>query len=180
MGLVLDVIFAAVTLWLIVSGYRAGLVRTLVELIGYVLAVIASVVLTGFVTDVICGFFLQSRSPSAAEYYFLRMIATVIVFVLLQMVVRIAASALDAVFRLPLLNLANSLLGALFGALKGVVLVFLLCSLVQVASPVFEMDDVPLDQQKLFQTSYVYQAISSHNPVYSLFRVEDFLKDSGM
>ena len=47
MGLVLDAAFAAIVLCFIVAGYRAGLRRTLVEFVGYLFAVVASVVLAG-------------------------------------------------------------------------------------------------------------------------------------
>ena len=97
MGLVLDAAFAAIVLCFIVAGYRAGLMRTLVEFVGYLFAVVASVVLAGLVADGLADLFLQARSPSPAEYYFLRVIATAIVFVLLQMLVRITASAVSAV-----------------------------------------------------------------------------------
>ena len=148
MGLVLDAAFAAIVLCFIVAGYRAGLMRTLVEFVGYLFAVVASVVLAGLVADGLADLFLQARSPSPAEYYFLRVIATAIVFVLLQMLVRITASAVSAVCRL--LHLANSLLGGLFGAFKGVVVVLLLCSFVQLAGPIFELENGPLDEQELF------------------------------
>lgn len=179
MGLVLDAVFAAIILCFIVAGYRAGLMRTLVEFVGYLFAVAASVVLAGLVTDLLSELFLQARMPSPTEYYFLRVIATAIVFVLLQMLVRIAASAVSAVCRLPLIHMANSLLGGLFGAFKGAVVVLLVCSFVQLAGPVFELDSGPLDQQELFTSSYIFHFVSAHNPVYSLFRVEDFLAGAG-
>ena len=99
MGLVLDAVFAAIVLCFVVAGYRAGLMRTLVEFVGYLFAVVASVVLAGLVADVLADLFLQARAPSPTEYYFLRVIATAIVFVLLQMLVRMIASAVSAVCR---------------------------------------------------------------------------------
>ena len=176
MGLVLDAVFAAIVLCFVVAGYRAGLMRTLVEFVGYLFAVVASVVLAGLVADVLADLFLQARAPSPTEYYFLRVIATAIVFVLLQMLVRMIASAVSG---LPLLHTADSLLGCLFGAFKGVVVVLLLCSFVQLAGPVFELDSGPLHEQELFTTSYIFRFISAHNPVYSLFHVEDFLEGVG-
>lgn len=143
MGLVLDAVFAAIVLCFVVAGYRAGLMRTLVEFVGYLFAVVASVVLAGLVADVLADLFLQARAPSPTEYYFLRVIATAIVFVLLQMLVRMIASAVSAVCRLPLLHTADSLLGCLFGAFKGVVVVLLLCSFVQLAGPVFGWTAAP-------------------------------------
>ena len=159
MGLVLDAVFAAIVLCFVVAGYRAGLMRTLVEFVGYLFAVVASVVLAGLVADVLADLFLQARAPSPTEYYFLRVIATAIVFVLLQMLVRMIASAVSAVCRLPLLHTADSLLGCLFGAFKGVVVVLLLCSFVQLAGPVFELDSGPLHEQELFTTSYIFRFI---------------------
>ena len=179
MGLIVDAVFAAILIGFVFAGYRAGLMRTLVEFVGYLFAVVASVVLAGLATDLLSGLFLQSRVPSPAEYYFLRVVATAVVFVLLQMLVRIAASAVSAVCRLPLLHLANSLLGGLFGAFKGAVVVFLLCSFVQLAGPVFQLDDVRMDEQELFKTSYIFHFVSARNPVYSLFHVEDFLAGVG-
>ena len=55
MGLVLDAVFAAIVLCFVVAGYRAGLMRTLVEFVGYLFAVVASVVLAGLVADVFTG-----------------------------------------------------------------------------------------------------------------------------
>lgn len=171
MGLILDAVLAVIVLFFVIAGYRAGLMRTLVEFVGYLFAVAASVVLAGMVTDVLAQLFLQARTPSPVEYYFLRVIATAVVFVLLQMLVRIAASAVSAVCNLPLLHLANSLLGGLFGAFKGAVVVLLLCSFVQLAGPAFQLDEGSLDQQELFTTSHIFHFVSAHNPVYSLFQV---------
>ena len=179
MGLVLTPLLRRLYFVFIVAGYRAGLMRTLVEFVGYLFAVVASVVLAGLVADGFGRSVSTGTQSFASGILFLRVIATAIVFVLLQMLVRITASAVSAVCRLPLLHLANSLLGGLFGAFKGVVVVLLLCSFVQLAGPIFELENGPLDEQELFTTSYIFHFVSAHNPVYSLFHVEDFLKGVG-
>lgn len=71
MGLVLDAVFAAIVLCFVVAGYRAGLMRTLVEFVGYLFAVVASVVLAGLVADVLADLFLQARAPSPHGILFL-------------------------------------------------------------------------------------------------------------
>ena len=90
-----------------------------------------------------------------------------IIFILLLFVVRFVANALNTVFRLPFLHQINSLLGGVFGLLKGLVIVFLLCTLVQFTATLIPEKNSESVQQAV-NSSYVFKTIYQNNPTYSL------------
>lgn len=92
---------------------------------------------------------------------------TVLIFILLLMVVRLIANMLNTICSLPLLHQLNSLLGGVFGLLKGVVIVLLLCALVQLAVPMMKVESLQV-VQKAINSSYVFKTIYQNNPIYSL------------
>jgi len=89
----------------------------------------------------------------------------------LRQLFRLIATALDAVFKLPILHQVNSLLGGVFGLLKGVVVVFLLCAALQFTLPYLAAKYPNITQQKISQ-SRIYEFVYVNNPIYKLFRTE--------
>ncbi len=100
-----------------------------------------------------------------------RMILVVVLFILLLLVVRFLAKALNTVCKLPVLHQLNSLLGGVFGLLKGIILVLLLCALVQLTVPFMQGKDARFVQQTV-NSSYIFRTIYQNNPAYSLLNRE--------
>lgn len=169
MGTILDIILCIIVLCFVVSGFRIGLVRSLIELVGYLFAVIASVVLANRLTGAVYTYFFRITAVDMLNYAIAKVVVTAVIFVLLQLLVRLVSNALDAVFRLPVLHLANSLLGGVFGLFKGVLVVFLLCAVLQLMLPLITAK-YPNITQKEIDKSCIYQYTYVNNPIYKLYQ----------
>lgn len=169
MGILLDVVLAAVMVVSLLLGIKSGVVRSLVGFAGGIFAMAASAVLSGFAADVLCCMVGESHTATPIEYNMIRIVASVILYVALQFLVYLAARALDQMFRLPGLNLVNRTCGALFGALRGAVIAALLCVVLTLALPYMKVDEgKPLPQETL-QSSFLYRQLYEENPVAQLF-----------
>ena len=168
-GTILDVILCVIILCFVISGFRVGLVRSLVELVGYLFAVIASVVLANRLTGVVCTYFFQAKPVNMLDYAIARVITTAVIFVLLQLLVRLVSNALNTVCSLPILHQVNSLLGGVFGLLKGVLVVFLLCAVLQLMMPLITAK-YPNITQKEIGKSCIYRYSYANNPIYKLYQ----------
>ncbi len=170
MGTILDILLCVLVLCFVISGFKIGLVRSLVELIGYIFAIIAAVTLSDRLA-VIVGAYLTKLTPlTALNHIIIKTISMVIIFVVLQLLVQIVSRALDTVFKLPVLHQVNSLLGGVFGLLKGALVVFLICAVLQLALPVITAKYPNSDQD--IGRSNIYKYLYVHNPVYLLYQTE--------
>lgn len=171
MGTILDIILCVIALCFIIPGFRIGFVRSLVELVGSIFAIVASIALANRFIPAVCTFLFKTASVDALDYAIAKVITTAIIYVLLQMLVRLVSRALDTVCRLPILHQVNSLLGGVFGLLKGVLVVFLLCAVLQLTLPLISAKYPSVTKQKISQ-SRIYQYVYVNNPIYKLFQTD--------
>ena len=169
MGLVLDIVFCIIAFGFVVSGYKVGLVRSLIELIGYVFAIIASVMLADYAANMVSTVLTKINPSINLNPILIKIISMIIIFILLQMLIQIISRALDAIFSLPGLNILNSLLGGILGLLKGVLVVFIICAVLQLTLPIINAKNPKINESEL-QQSKIYQFVYTNNPVYSLFQ----------
>ncbi len=171
MGTILDIILCVVVLCFMIPGFKTGLVRSLVGFVGSIIAVAASVLLANRLIPYVSAFLFHTESPDLLNYAIARVATMALVFVMFQMLVRLVAGVLDAVFKLPVLHQTNSLLGGVFGLLKGVLAVFILCAVLQLTLPLITAKYPSVTQKNIGQ-SRIYQYIYVHNPVYKLFEAQ--------
>lgn len=94
----------------------------------------------------------------------LMIVLAIVLFILLLIVVRLLLRVLDKVAKVPILKQANAILGFFFGFGKGILLVWLLCSLVAVILPLWgESTAVWLQSAK--DGSYLFRGLSGINPI---------------
>ena len=167
MGILLDVLLCAVVVISLVIGAKAGVVRSLVGFAGSLFALIASAVLSGFLADVVCS--LSGREATAVEYNMIRVIASLVLYVGLQVLVFLAGRALDMVFRLPGLHMVNAVCGAVCGALRGAVIAVLICAVLSFSMPSWQPANSQAPEETLSQ-SRLYVLLYEENPVAQLFR----------
>ncbi len=139
MGVVLDILFVGLAAGLVVLGYRQGIVRSFVEFVGGILAFVATIFLAGRFSAFLSVILKESMQDETTKAV-VQALSALILFVLLQLLVRMAAKAVDMVFHLPGLHLANQILGAVFGLLKGIVVVLLLCGVLEIAGSSMEVN----------------------------------------
>ena len=117
----------------------------------------------------------SAAAPKAADMIapiiisFTKIILTILIFFLFIMLVRLIAKAMDMVCKLPVLHQMNSLFGSIFGLLKGIIVVMLLCALLQIAVPMLKEKSWGITPKDL-NSSYTYKVLCDKNPVYSLFK----------
>lgn len=170
MGTILDIILCIIILCFVFSGIKTGFVRSLIDLIGTILAIVISVVLSNRFAGIIYGYFMVKNSSGVLDYAIAKVIITAALFFLLQLLVRFVAGALDAVFRVPVLHQINAALGGVIGLVKGVAVVFLLCAALQLLLPLITAK-YPQITPKEIGKSYIYQTSYVNNPIYRLFEV---------
>lgn len=171
MGTILDVTFCVIALCFVISGFKIGFVRSLVGLVGSVFAIAAAIVLSNYLTGAICLYLAKLSPVTVFGRAAVKIISILVLFVILQLLVQMVSRALDAVFSLPLLHGVNSLLGGVFGLVKGAVAVVVLCAVLQLSLP-FLTAKFPQINEKEITQSNIYKYVYIHNPVYLLYQAE--------
>lgn len=163
MGVILDVILLVVFIACIISGACRGAVRTLAGLAGLAAAVFLSPQLGKWLSGVLPAFKGQSQAMR-------EVLCTVLAFVLILVAVGLLCRLLDALCRLPGLHAINRVFGGIFGGVKGVLLVMLVCAVLRLLLPVLAVKYPDKVQLKDFSSSVVLQmpensssAASSHS-----------------
>lgn len=169
MGTFFDLALLVVLLIFIISGLRRGFVRSLLELVGCIAALALTVKYSGQLAEAARPF-LEKWLPSlAANRTLMRVLVAVAVFVVLEIVVYLIVSAVDRLFRLPVLRQINALLGGVFGFLKGVAVLLFLCAAVRFFVPAPPVKN-PVWQQ--IEGSRIFQYADEKNPVYTFLQAD--------
>jgi uncharacterized membrane protein required for colicin V production len=170
-GTIIDIILCVIALFFVIPGFRIGFVRSLVELVGSIFAMIASIMLANRFIPMVSVFLFQNKSTDLLNYAIAKVITTVVIYMLFQLLIRLLSRALDTICKLPILHQVNSLLGGVFGLLKGCLVVFLLCAVMQLTLPLITAKYPAVTKQKISQ-SRIYQYVYVNNPIYQLFQAE--------
>lgn len=100
---------------------------------------------------------------------FLKVLAVIVLFMIFMMIVRILTGYISRLFRLPLLNGANSLLGGLFGFLQALVMIWVVLAMVGVFVPILETSAQQAIEESM-SNSIISNIIVSFNPFDLMFR----------
>ncbi len=140
----LDFLLLALLILNLVSGYRQGLVRQLIGLIGFVAAIAVAVYGNGPLGEVIAGYIdpahlmpLQEVSNSLgfgitadlAVNLAARVIAFLVLLVLTRILLGLLARTFTVINRLPVVGAVNRLAGLVLGLARGLIIVLLLVGL---------------------------------------------------
>lgn len=179
MGTVLDGILIALGILCVVLGFVNGAVRSLIGLVGLIvgawLAPGAGKWLTGLFSP------MDFLGHALAQ-----LLCTMIAFVAIQVLVGLVGRLLDLLCKLPGLHLINRVLGGVVGAVKGVLLVMVLCVLLRLFLPVLAQkypDQIQLesfsDSQLVKLPAQTEKPANSQewdkNPLYSFY--QQFLRE---
>jgi membrane protein required for colicin V production len=164
-----DAVIVALLLLYAASGFRRGFIRSLVDLLGGIAALIGAVIFSQQFADWVREFLGDSAPQWMNNTILTRVAAVLVLFLLFEGLIQTAASLLNHVFRLPGLRQLNALLGGVFGLGKGAVVVLLLCASLRTSLPSFSANQQWLKQAAFSQ---IYQSVSARNPVYDLLQSE--------
>lgn len=120
---------------------------------------------------------LQNGALSAAEGItdalspmligLIRVLAMLVLFVLLLVIIRAVAVLLSGLFELPVLHGLNRLLGAVFGILMAVVVIWIVLACVQVFTPLLTLE-MQSQVNEVLENSAFSGMLYNFNPVYIL------------
>ena len=140
----LDLVFLMLIALNLIGGYRQGLVRQLIGLVGFLVSIPAAFYGSSLLGGVIAGYIdpgllmpLQETSNrlgfnitvDRTVNLVAGIIAFLVLFVLIRALIGLLAGSFTAVNRLPVLGLLNRLAGLALGLARGLVLVLLLMGL---------------------------------------------------
>jgi uncharacterized membrane protein required for colicin V production len=123
MDTVITVVIVLVILFFLIDGIRRGLVRQVFEIVGLVAAFIAAYYL---------GHFLARRFDASTRisYPIVLFFFSAVVFVAVVIVFHLLGVVMQKIMSITVLGAVDRIGGALFGALKGVLFVSLVCVLI--------------------------------------------------
>ena len=179
MGTVLDGILIALGILCVVLGFVNGAVRSLIGLVGLIVGAWLAPGAGKWLADLFAP-------ADFLGHAFAQILCTAIAFAVIQVLVGLIGRLLNLLCKLPGLNLINRILGGVVGAVKGVLLVMVLCVLLRLFLPVLAQkypDQVKLesfsDSQLVKLPAQVEKPADSqqrdHNPLYSFY--QQFLRE---
>lgn len=171
MSAAFDLILLAVLIVFVVSGFRRGFVRSLLELAGYLLALVASAAYSGILAEKLVPLVSKVKQVDPLGRVVIRILSAVLIFVVLQVLVHLLAAVADGLFRLPVLHQVNALLGGVLGFAKGCLVLLLVCTVTRIFLPAAEAVK-PGGSVQQIGGSRIYQYTYAHNPVYALFQTD--------
>lgn len=166
-GVFYDLALLGILLIFVISGLRRGIVRSVIELVGFVAALIFSVRLSVPFAALAGPYIVKVLPDFSSNPVLEKIVSAVILFVALELLVHLIASAADHVFRLPVLRQVNALLGGAFGFIKGVAVIFVICSLTRIVVP--SGQNFKSAWQNI-EDSRILQYIDEKNPVDALLQ----------
>lgn len=98
----------------------------------------------------------------------LRMLCGIVLFIVLMILLSILAKAIGRIFRLPVLRQMDGLLGAVFGAVQGVVLVFVAVTIISLIADT--SDSKAKLTRAVVSHTVVVSTVENINPVSDLFQ----------
>ena len=167
MGTFFDLALLVVLLFFVISGLRRGFVRSLLELVGCIAALVLAVKYAGQFAAAIRPY-LEKWLPHLGSSSTLgQVLAAAVLFVALEIVVELIVSAADHLFRLPVLHQINALLGGVFGFLKGVAVLLFICAAARFFIPASPPEHSVWQQ---IGGSRIFQYADVKNPVYTFLK----------
>lgn len=171
MSTAFDVILMAALIAFVIAGFRRGFVRSLLELAGYLLALVVSASYSDALAEKLIPALSKVKQLGPLTGVTARILSAVLIFVVLQILVHLFVGLVDQLFRLPVLHQINALLGGILGFAKGCLVLLLICTAARMFLPVAAALK-PGGSMQQIGGSRIYQYTYAHNPVYTMFQTD--------
>lgn len=169
MGTFYDLALLCILLFFVISGLRRGVVRSVIELAGFFVSLVFSVRLSGRLAAAAGPYLAKYLPPFRIGQPLSRILAAAVLFAVMEILVHVIASSADHVFRLPVLRQVNILLGGVFGLVKGVAVLLVVCALTRFAVP---SGRGTASLWKGIENSKILQYTEEKNPVDTLLQTD--------
>lgn len=154
-----DIMLLLILSFTIVSGYRRGLVRQLVDLVGFFAALyLAGIFGPGislYISMVVEYFPSLGNGPIIT--YIINLVGFLVAYALARAIFTVLGKLLHDIASLPVLGVINSTGGALVGTVKGVILVIIIVGIVSVIPGEF--------YESIVRDSFLSAVVYSYLPV---------------
>jgi len=158
----IDLIIALFLAWFAYKGFTKGLIIELASLVALILGIYAALYFSDVTADFLVAYFKMGKK-------YLSLIAFVLTFILVVIAVITLGRILEKFIDILLLGFLNKLAGAVFGILKGMLILSLLLMLLTY------MGGGNILGEKTRESSLFYGTVKGVAPL--LFQQLDFLKD---
>ena len=194
-SIILDIVSALILLIFIKFGIKKGGAKSILELLSFVVTIIAVILFKDVVTaaclklEIVQNWisnlteFLKAKaieiasfasvfgsSPADIATNLVSIIINAAGFVITYLIVRLAFKILikitDLIASLPLLKSANRLIGAIVGGIKGCIFIWLIMAVLLL----FTATDFFSDFTSAVADSYLTKALYNHNILFNLFK----------
>lgn len=169
-----DAAMLAILVLYAISGFRRGFIRSLIDLVGGIAALIAAVLFAKSFAAWVQGVWGPSAPKWVSDPVLSKVAAILVLFLLFEALVETVSALLNHLFSLPGLRQINALFGGAIGFGKGSVVVLILCAALRSYLPsgtaAAAIPSQPQQELRQAAFSQIYQAVSGHNPVYDLFQ----------
>ena len=138
----LDLVIILIIIGSFIRGYRLGLVRTLINFLGFFIALFLAYQLTPTISPIVQGYLpvptfenslLHMFSESyQLHYMFYNAITFILIFIIAKVLLSIASHVLHSVASLPLLATINRISGAFVGIIQAGLIVIILIHVISV------------------------------------------------
>lgn len=130
---IVDFVLGAIFILITLKYFKRGFTNTLLRFAAFLMSIVLA---KGFSAQITDWIFANTRLFIGTEKYIAKLIIMVVTFLILSVVLNWIAALIDKVFKLPVLKQANKLLGGIFGAVNGAIIVLVLCIALQISSHV--------------------------------------------
>lgn len=128
---IVDIALLLIFIAFTVTYSARGFAKTVLRFVSFVASIVLSKVFAAPATDWVLS---NTKFLSGIERHLAQMIVTVLMFLLLIVVLRWVTTLINKLFKIPVLKQANKILGGVFGAVNGLIVVIILSVCLQISS----------------------------------------------
>ena len=174
MGIIVDLIIIAVVLLFIFLGYKKGLVKLGIGLCAGIIAIAISLILYRPITNIVINttnidenieqqIIEKSKTNEIAaevaqdlSYNVIRAVVMIALYILAKIALRFVTALADLIAKLPILNQFNKAGGLIYGAIRGLLIIYVALLIVNFAGQVNPQNTVNSEVQKSFIAKEMY------------------------
>lgn len=128
---IVDIILLLIVFAFTVTYSVRGFAKTILRFVSFIAAIVLSKAFAAPVTDWVLS---NTKFLSGMEKHLAEMVIIVLLFLLISIVLKWITSVINKLFKIPVLKQANKVLGGIFGAVNGLIVVIILSVCLQISS----------------------------------------------
>ena len=163
MSIILDLIILAIVIFNILTTYRRGFVKSVLDFASSILSIVFANIFSPYVSDMILPILTEQLThtdktiPETALSLFAHALAFATLFAVFSIVFKVATLFVSGIFKLPLLNGLNKTLGIILGCVKALISLFIFVGLMQLIIPLATNTGSALFSDEIVQSTFIFK-----------------------